>query len=111
MRGWPAATIAFYGPDAKRATKVAVGIVMRDEDEPREMRDWSTATGDVRNNAAIATEILGFIEKHGALSIIMTDRIIGCPHQTGIDYEGDWCPDPACAYWYKRDRFTGELIQ
>ena len=71
------------------------------------MRDWSTATGDVRNNAAIATEMLGFIEKHGALSIIMTDRIIGCPHQTGIDYEGDWCPDPACAYWYKRDRFTG----
>jgi|SRR6516162_11138772 len=108
MRGWPAATIAFYGPDAKRATKVAVGIVMGDEDEPLKMRDWSTATGDVRNNAAIATEMLGFIEKHGALSIIMTDRIIGCPHQTGIDYEGDWCPDPACAYWYERDSFTGE---
>jgi hypothetical protein len=34
MRGWPAATIAFYGPDAKRATKVAVGIVMTDEEEP-----------------------------------------------------------------------------
>jgi hypothetical protein len=110
MRGWPAATIAFYGPHATRATKVAVGIVMRDEEEPQEMRDWSTATGDVRNNAAIAAEILGFMEKHGALSVIMSDGIIGCPHQTGIDYEGDWCPDPACTYWYKRDRFTGEVV-
>lgn len=111
MRGWPAATICFYGPDAKRATKVAVGIVGADEEEPREMRQWTTATGDVRNNSAIAAEILGFMEKHGALSVIMTDGIIGCPHQTGIDYEGDWCPDPACAYWHGRDRFTGERVQ
>jgi hypothetical protein len=111
MRGWPAVTICFYGPDAKRATKVAVGIVGADEEEPREMRQWTTATGDVRNNSAIAGEILGFMEKHGALSVIMTDGIIGCPHQTGIDYEGDWCPDPACAYWHGRDRFTGERVQ
>jgi hypothetical protein len=48
------------------------------------MCDWSTSTGDVRNNAAIATQILGFIEKHGALSIIMTDGIIGCPHNQGL---------------------------
>ena len=27
MRGWPLATVAFYGPDLSRATKVAVGIV------------------------------------------------------------------------------------
>ena len=27
MRGWPAATIAFYGPDLVRASKVAVGIL------------------------------------------------------------------------------------
>jgi len=104
-------TICFYGPDAKRATKVAVGIVGADEEEPREMRQWTTATGDVRNNPAIAGEILGFMEKHGALSVVMMDGIIGCPHQTGIDYEGDWCPDPACAYWHGRDRFTGERVQ
>jgi hypothetical protein len=111
MRGWPAATIAFYGPDAKRATKVAVGIVTEHEKEPREMRDWTTATGDVRNIATIANEMLGFIEKHGALSVIMTDGIIGCPHQEGIDYEGEWCPDPACAYWHGRDRFTGKMVR
>jgi hypothetical protein len=86
MRGWPAAIIAFYGPDASRATKVAVGIVMRDEEEPQQMRDWSTASGDVGNNAAVAAEMLGFIEQHGGLSIIMSDGILGYPHQIGIDY-------------------------
>jgi hypothetical protein len=27
MRGWPVATIAFYGADANRASEVVVGIV------------------------------------------------------------------------------------
>ena len=27
MRGWPMATIAFYGPNLSQATKVAVGIM------------------------------------------------------------------------------------
>jgi hypothetical protein len=33
MRGRPAATIAFYGPDASRATKVVVGIVPSEHEE------------------------------------------------------------------------------
>jgi hypothetical protein len=35
MRGWPIATIAYYGPDASRATKVVVSIIpTEDELEP-----------------------------------------------------------------------------
>jgi hypothetical protein len=44
------------------------------------------------------------------LSVAMTDGIIGCPHQEGIDYEGEWCP--LCEFWPGRDRFNraaGEL--
>jgi len=81
MRGWPVATIAFYGPNLSQATKVAVGI---------------------------ASEILEFIEKHGARSVVMTGGIIGCPHQEGIDYEGEWCP--VCEFWHGRDRFTGQRL-
>jgi hypothetical protein len=62
-----------------------VRIVIADEEEPREMGDWSTATGDVRNNAAIATELLGFIEKHGAPVGRHVGRHHGVPHQTGND--------------------------
>ena len=109
MRGWPAASIAFYGPNLSQATKVAVGIVPRENAEPAEMRDWQVDLGDVRNDAGIVREILEFMEKHGVLSVAMTGGIIGCPHQEGIDYEGEWCP--VCDFWRGRDRFTGQMVR
>ena len=111
MRGWPVATVAFYGPNLTRATKVAVGIIPSEGAEPTEMRDWSVETGDVRNDLDVAGEILDLIESQGVLSIVMTDGIMGCPHQEGIDYEGEWCPSHDCAFWYGRDRFTGKPTQ
>ena len=108
IRGWPAATIAFYGPDSNRASKVVVGIVASEHAEVGEMRDWKLDAGDVRNDPRIAEEMLEFMARHGALSVAMTDRIIGCPHQEGIDYQGQWCP--VCEFWKGRDRFTGERV-
>ena len=64
---------------------------------------------DVRTDPGIAGEILEFIQEQGALSVVMTGGIIGCPHQEGIDYEGQWCP--VCEFWHGRDRFTGNMIQ
>jgi hypothetical protein len=109
MRGWPVATIAHYGPDLSRATKVAVGIVPAEDAEPSEMRDWSVETGDVRNDLTVVSEMLAFIESQGALTVIISDGIMGCPHQEGIDYEGEFCPNPGCAFWHGRNRFTGKL--
>ena len=108
MRGWPVATVAFYGPSLSQATKVVVSIVPSENAEPQELRDWKLVVGDVRSDPAIAEEILAFIELHGVLSIVMTDGIIGCPHQEGIDYEGEWCP--VCEFWHGRDRFTGQRV-
>jgi len=110
MRGWPVATIAFYGPNSSRATKVAVGIIPSQNAEADPLRDWKVDSGDIRTDREIAGEILAFIEQHHALSVVMSDGIIGCPHQEGIDYEGEWCPDPACEFWHGRDRFTGERV-
>jgi hypothetical protein len=108
MRGWPVGTVAFYGPNLDNATKVAVGIVPSEGSEATEMQDWRVSSGDVRNDPDIAQEILDFMEQHGARSVVMTDGIIGCPHQEGIDYEGEWCP--VCDFWKGRDRFTGKMI-
>ena len=83
MHGWPAATIAFYGPDASRASKVVVGIFTSEHAEVGEMRDWKLDAGDVRNDPRIAEEMLEFMARHGVLSVAMTDRIIGGPHQEG----------------------------
>src|ERR1700719_4238225 len=85
LRGWPVATIAFYGPNLSQATKVAVGIVPSENADVTELRDWKVDRGDVRADPIIAREILEFIKKHGALSVVMTDGIFGCPHQQGID--------------------------
>jgi hypothetical protein len=108
MRGWPAATIAFYGPNLSQATKVAVGIVPSEKAEVSEMRDWNVDRGDIRADPGIAREILEFMEKHGVLTVVMTGGIIGCPHQEGIDYESEWCP--VCDFWHGRDRFTGQMV-
>jgi hypothetical protein len=110
MRGWPLATIAFYGPDASRATKVVVSIIPSRDEEVGEMRDRQIVHGDVRKKPEIAAEMLAFMEAHGVKSVVMSDGLMGCPHQESIDYEGEWCPDPACAFWHGRDRFTGKLV-
>lgn len=110
FRGYPVATIAFYGPDDKRASKVAVGIVTADGAEPIALERWFAEDGDVRTDPVVASKILQFVRVHGAKSDIMTDGIIGCPHEEGVDYpEGRVCPH--CPFWTHRDRWTGDVIQ
>lgn len=110
FRGFPVATVAFYGPDDKRASKVAVGIVMSEGAEPAVLERWFAEDHDVRNDPAIGAEILQFIERYEAKTVVMTDRLIGCPHEEGTDYpEGEVCPQ--CPFWANRDRWTGEIIQ
>ena len=109
FRGFPVATVAFYGPDARRASKVTVGIVMAEDQKPAELRRWFSEQADVREDPIAAEEILALIGEFGVRSVAMVERIIGCPHEEGIDYEGPTCP--RCPYWAGRDRWTGERIQ
>ena len=109
FRGYPVGTIAFYGPNAQKASKVAVGIVMCKGAEPEVLERWYAKEQDLRLDEEVAYQINAFLREHQVLSVSMVDRIIGCPHEEGIDYpEGEACPD--CPYWSGRDRFTGELI-
>jgi hypothetical protein len=108
MRGYPVGTIAFYGPDDKTATKVVAGIVPSEGAEPDPMTTWF-AQGDVRNDEAILGGIKDFLLEHAVLTVVMPDRVIGCPHEEGIDYpEGEACP--SCPFWKGRDRWTGERV-
>ena len=53
---------------------------------------------------------VAFFRQHGVKSVAMSDGLLGCPHEEGIDYpKGEACPQ--CPYWAGRDRFTGELIE
>jgi|ERR1700730_895730 len=108
LRGYPVATVALYGPDDTRATKLTVGIVPAEDAEATNLRRWFSEGADIRNDAGVAEEVLAFIDAAGAKSIVMTDSIIGCPHEEGIDYEGPTCP--ACLFWAGRDRWTGRRL-
>ena len=109
FRGYPVATVAFYGPDAGMATKVAVSIVAGEGAEPHPLERWFSQDLDIRVDRAIGQQILGFIKQHGARSVVLSPGIVGCPHEEGVDYPaGQSCP--RCPYWANRDRWTGEII-
>jgi hypothetical protein len=106
FKGYPLTTVAFYGPTDKLATKVAIGIIFNDSAEPI-IRQWYSKT-DIRNNTEVMEEILNLIRDNDIRSVVMIDKIIGCPHEEGIDYpEGVSCS--ACPYWSNRDRW-GESV-
>jgi hypothetical protein len=109
FRGYPLATVALYGPDDTTATKLAVGIVPAEDSEVTDLRRWFSEGSDIRNDVGVTEQVLEFIADAGAKSVVMTDRIIGCPHEEGIDYEGSTCPH--CPFWAARDRWTGNRLQ
>jgi hypothetical protein len=110
FRGYPAATVAFYGPDDTLATKVAVGIVEQEGGDVTTLETWLTEDADVREDPEVETAVFEFITRHAAKTVVMTDGIIGCPHEETIDYpEGTSCPK--CPFWAGRNRWTKERVQ
>ena len=108
FKGYPMATVAFYGPTNRLATKAVCSIIEVEDGEPAHINKWFSES-DIRKSERIIGEVLLFIENHEAKSVSMLDQIIGCPHEEGIDYpEGEYCPQ--CRYWKGRDRFTHELL-
>lgn len=107
--GYPVATVAFYGPDDQLASKVAVSIILEGT-KTAHLERWHSEKGDVRAEPQITEAILRYVRAHKARSVVVTDRIIGCPHEEGEDYPmGEKCP--RCPFWATRDRWTGEVIQ
>jgi hypothetical protein len=110
FRGYPVATVAFYGPDDKRASKAAFGSVPEENGKVTELERWYPEEEDVRMDPSILHAILRFIESRSVRSVVMPDRIIGCPHEEGVDYpEGEKCPQ--CPFWATRDRWSGEVTR
>lgn len=104
FRGYPIGTVAFYGPDAERATKVVAGIHESEDAEPKILRKWFSEELDVRVDPKIGREVNRFLGEFAARSLVVTRGLIGCPHEEGIDYpDGETCPE--CPYWADKDRW------
>ena len=105
MRGYPLATIAYYGPNDRFASKVAVGIIKREGGDVAALERWYSDDVDARRDADIIQAIHKFMDSHGVKSVLVTEGIIGCPHEEGIDYPlGESCPE--CPFWENRDRWA-----
>jgi hypothetical protein len=103
-RGVPRATLAFYGPDDKKATKAVLAIFLQ-EGGPLTLYRYFSEDKDVRYKIAIQESILAHLKEKQVRSLIMVEKIFGCPHEEGIDYpEGEACPQ--CPFWRNRDRFA-----
>ncbi|MBN2444188.1 MAG: hypothetical protein JXJ04_22685, partial [Spirochaetales bacterium] len=58
----------------------------------------------------INKQIYKFIKKYCAQSIVIVEKIIGCPHEQGVDYpSGEKCP--LCPFWADKDRWTGKILK
>lgn len=105
FRGHPLGTIACYGPDDRRASKMVVSVFPAPDSEAIELRRWFCESVDVRADRNILAEVVQFLRARAVRSIAMVDGLIGCPQEEGIDYpEGDDCPQ--CPFWADRDRWS-----
>jgi len=92
----PVVTVAYYGPDDKTATKVAVGLIKEWGKGPAELKRWWGQ--NVARDPVIQRQVADFIAAHRAGSVVVTEGIIGCPHEEGIDFpSGQECP--YCHFW------------
>jgi hypothetical protein len=110
--GYPVGTIAFYGPDDTRASKLVFSVVGSEKPGADLLahQKWFSETEDLRYSGKLARQVLELIEEHGCRSVVMVDAIIGCPHEEGIDYpEEEACPQ--CPFWIGRDRFAGTPLE
>jgi len=92
---FPIGTVAFYGPDDKRTTKVVAAVIKWEGAMPVLQR-WvgSRVDRDVKVQRAINT----FFARHHVKSVVVTDGNIGCPHEEGPDFPvGQDCP--FCPFW------------
>lgn len=67
-RSYPAGTLAFYGPDASRASKLVASIMPGPEQEPAMMRKWFDETHDIRGDAGVLAEAAEFLREQGRIA-------------------------------------------
>jgi len=89
--------------------RLRVAIFRAENEEAEVLERFFSAGSDVRFDEAIGSQVIAVIQSHAVKSVVMADRIIGCPHEEGIDYpSGTACRQ--CPFWASRDRWTGERI-
>ena len=103
---YPHATVAFYGPDNRFATKAVVAVFDTPSETPTALQRWEFRGVDVREDSAITQEIVAWMQKHAVAHSTIAGEILGCPHEAGVDYPAtEICP--FCDFWRNHPRGGG----
>ena len=107
FRAEPLATVALYGPDHN-------GDQAHGRHLPGEDAEAPTFDAGLRSTRPTPATISGGgrsagVHHRGRSQVgCQGRRMIGRPHEEGIDYEGATCP--VCRFWAGRDRWTGKRL-
>jgi hypothetical protein len=100
---FPHATVAFYGPDDRVATKVVVAVFDKPSDTPASLNRWAFRGTDLREDPTVTREIVAWMKQHGVVHSTVSEEILGCPHEAGVDYPASE-PCPLCPFWKNHPR-------
>lgn len=92
---YPMGTVAAYGPDDKRTTKITAGVILHATAEPIIER-WVATNGTT--DPKVQQELKFFFMRYGVKQVAMSEGNLGCPHEEGEDFPlGGDCP--FCPFW------------
>lgn len=92
---YPIGTVSYFGPNDQEVTKISVVISLSKGSE-QISNDWHGE--NIASDPSVAREIGKFLQEYGVQQVLMTDKIVGCAHEEGVDYpQGENCPH--CPYW------------
>ena len=75
---FPLVTIAHYGPDDQKTTKIVVGVFLHATAEPILRRFVSSK---VKADPKVQLAILEFLSSYKIKQTVIVDENIGCPHE------------------------------
>ena len=92
---YPIGTISYYGPDNQTVTKIVAAVLPDKETNPILKKFIGEG---VAKNPEVAAAIGVFFQEQQVQNVVMTEGIVGCPHEEGVDYpSGESCPE--CSFW------------
>ena len=92
---YPIGTLMYFGPDNATITKIVAVVIPAKGSSPI-AKSWSNP--QVSSDPKVAAEIGQFYLENKVADVVMTDGVVGCPHDEGIDFPvGGHCSQ--CKYW------------
>jgi hypothetical protein len=92
---YPLGILVYFGPDNATITKIVAVVILSKGSSPIS-KNWSSSW--VTSDPKVAAEIGQFFVDNKVSDVVMTDGVLGCPHDEGVDFPvGGQCSQ--CKYW------------